>query len=46
MEVSTNLMGGQPFSMDNLNNVRKIADKYKIMIARGCKSYRWKRLFY
>jgi tyrosine phenol-lyase len=32
MEASTNLIGGQPFSMDNLKNVRKIADKYGIMI--------------
>jgi tyrosine phenol-lyase len=32
MEASTNLIGGQPFSMENLRNVRKIADKYKIMI--------------
>jgi tyrosine phenol-lyase len=32
MEASTNLIGGQPFSMDNLKNVRKIADKYGVMI--------------
>ncbi len=32
MEASTNLIGGQPFSMDNFRNVRKIADKYGIMI--------------
>ena len=32
MEASTNLIGGQPFSMDNFKNVRKIADKYGIMI--------------
>lgn len=32
MEASTNLIGGQPFSMDNLKDVRRIADKYKIMI--------------
>ena len=32
MEASTNLIGGQPFSMENFKNVRKIADKYKIMI--------------
>jgi tyrosine phenol-lyase len=32
MEASTNLIGGQPFSMDNLRNVRKIADKFKILI--------------
>jgi tyrosine phenol-lyase len=32
MEASTNLIGGQPFSMDNLKNVRKVADKYKLLI--------------
>jgi tyrosine phenol-lyase len=32
MEASTNLIGGQPFSMDNLKDVRRVADKYKIMI--------------
>ena len=32
MEASTNLIGGQPFSMENLKDVRKVADKYKIMI--------------
>ena len=32
MEASTNLIGGQPFSMENFKNVRKIADKYKIII--------------
>ena len=32
MEASTNLIGGQPFSMQNLRDVRKVADKYKIMI--------------
>jgi tyrosine phenol-lyase len=32
MEASTNLIGGQPFSMDNLKEVRNIADKYKIII--------------
>jgi tryptophanase len=32
MEASTNLIGGQPFSMENLKEVRKMADKYKIMI--------------
>jgi len=32
MEASTNLIGGQPFSMENLKDVRKIADKYKIII--------------
>jgi tyrosine phenol-lyase len=27
MEASTNLIGGQPFSMENLKEVRKVADK-------------------
>jgi tyrosine phenol-lyase len=32
MEASTNLIGGQPFSMKNLREVRKVADKYKLII--------------
>lgn len=32
MEASTNLIGGQPFSMRNLMDVRAIADKYGIML--------------
>jgi tryptophanase len=32
MEASTNLIGGQPFSMENLKDVRRIADKYKLII--------------
>lgn len=32
MEASTNLIGGQPFSMENLRGVRAIADKYKIRL--------------
>jgi len=32
MEASTNLIGGQPFSVQNLRDVRKIADKYKIRL--------------
>jgi tyrosine phenol-lyase len=32
MEASTNLIGGQPFSMKNFEDVRKLADKYKVMI--------------
>jgi tryptophanase len=32
MEASTNLIGGQPFSIANLRAVRKIADKYGIKI--------------
>ncbi|HLN56243.1 MAG TPA: tryptophanase [Bacteroidales bacterium] len=32
MEASTNLIGGQPFSMENMKNVRKIADKYGVIV--------------
>lgn len=32
MEASTNLIGGQPFSMANYKEVRKVADKNGIMI--------------
>jgi tryptophanase len=32
MEASTNLIGGQPFSLANLKEVRKVADKYSIMV--------------
>ncbi|NDV94621.1 tryptophanase [Dysgonomonas sp. 521] len=32
MEASTNLIGGQPFSMENLREVRAIANKYKIRL--------------
>lgn len=32
MEASTNLIGGQPFSMQNLRDVRAIADKYNIRL--------------
>jgi tryptophanase len=32
MEASTNLIGGQPFSMENLKQVKAIADKHGIMI--------------
>ncbi|MDR0535547.1 MAG: tryptophanase [Puniceicoccales bacterium] len=32
MEASTNLIGGQPFSMANLREVRRVADKYGIML--------------
>ncbi|HBL75285.1 MAG: tryptophanase [Bacteroidetes bacterium GWF2_42_66] len=31
MEASTNLIGGQPFSIQNMREVRKVADKYGIM---------------
>jgi tyrosine phenol-lyase len=32
MEASTNLIGGQPFSIQNMREVRKIADEHGIMI--------------
>jgi tyrosine phenol-lyase len=32
MEASTNLIGGQPFSMENFKGVRKIADKHGTII--------------
>ncbi|MCE5345832.1 MAG: tryptophanase [Bacteroidales bacterium] len=32
MEASTNLIGGQPFSMDNLKKVRQVADKYGVIV--------------
>ncbi len=32
MEASTNLIGGQPFSIQNLKDVRAIADKYNIRL--------------
>ncbi len=32
MEASTNLIGGQPFSLANLKEVRKVADEYKLML--------------
>lgn len=32
MEASTNLIGGQPFSIENLRDVRAIADKYGIRL--------------
>jgi len=32
MEASTNLIGGQPFSIQNLREVRAIADKYNIRV--------------
>ena len=36
MEASTNLIGGQPFSVQNLRDVRAIADKYKIRLVLDC----------
>ena len=32
MEASTNLIGGQPFSIENLRGVRAIADKYSVRL--------------
>ena len=32
MEASTNLIGGQPFSIANMMDVRRVADKYGIML--------------
>lgn len=32
MEASTNLIGGQPFSIQNLRDVRSVADKYGIRL--------------
>lgn len=32
MEALTNLIGGQPFSMANLREVRKVCDQYKLML--------------
>lgn len=32
MEASTNLIGGQPFSMQNMRDVKKIADENKTML--------------
>jgi len=32
MEASTNLIGGQPFSMQNLRDVKKVCDEYGTMV--------------
>jgi len=36
MEASTNLIGGQPFSVQNLRDVRAVADKYGIRLILDC----------
>jgi tryptophanase len=36
MEASTNLIGGQPFSVQNLRDVRAIANKYGIRLVLDC----------
>ena len=32
MEAGTNLIGGQPFSLENMNEVRKVCDQYGVML--------------
>lgn len=32
LEASTNLIGGQPFSLENMRQVREVADRYGLMI--------------
>ena len=32
MEAGTNLIGGQPFSLENLSQVRKVCDKYGLIL--------------
>jgi len=32
MEATTNLLGGQPFSLENLRQVRKLCDEYGLML--------------
>lgn len=32
LEASTNLIGGQPISLTNMKEVRKICDKYKLIL--------------
>ena len=36
MEATTNLIGGQPFSMENLRSVREISSKYNIPLIIDC----------
>ena len=32
MEAGTNLIGGQPFSLENLHEVREVCDEYGLML--------------
>jgi tyrosine phenol-lyase len=32
MEAGTNLIGGQPFSVENLSDIRKVCDKYGLLL--------------
>jgi tryptophanase len=32
LEAGTNLIGGQPFSLENMNEVRKVCDQYGLML--------------
>ena len=36
MEAGTNLIGGQPFSLENMHEVRKVCDEYGIMLSFRC----------
>ena len=46
LEASTNLIGGQPFSIANMREVRKIAQEHGIMIVLDASLDRRKRLFH
>ena len=36
MEAGTNLIGGQPFSLENMHEVRKVCDEYGIIARFRC----------